>query len=105
MVGGRDKLFLTGEAHRDGPRDKWKADITTVRETIRYSLDTGRLDFGESRRQDTGVDGGRSSDEGEDSGRSDEEEEDQPLNAKGVDSRPSRLYTINIHLLARASIL
>lgn len=72
-VARRDKHFLTGEAHRDGPKGEWKADITTVRETIRYSLGTGPLDFGNDSRQDAGENGGRLSSEEEVSGRSDEE--------------------------------
>lgn len=78
MVGGRDKHALTGEAHRDGPTGKWKANITTIRETIRYTLNTGRLDFGDSRRQSSEEDGERPSEDEEQeySGRSDEEGED-----------------------------
>lgn len=46
MVGGRDayKYSPTGEPHRDGPVEKWKSEISTVRETIRFVLESGRLD-------------------------------------------------------------
>lgn len=51
MVGGRNTYTPTGESHRDGPADMWRSNISIVRETIRYALDTGRLDFGEERRK------------------------------------------------------
>lgn len=44
------RMLFTGEPHRDGPVDKWKFDTSTVRETNRFVLETGQLDYGAERR-------------------------------------------------------
>lgn len=52
MLGGRNTHALINEPHRNGPKDKWKADVSSIRENIRYAFNTGRLDYGEARRRE-----------------------------------------------------
>lgn len=77
MVGGRNTYNPTSGSHRDGPAEKWKPDINTVRETIRYALNTGRLDYGEERRRRAVVEGDSDLSSGEQTEETDEEEEEQ----------------------------
>ena len=77
MVGGRDMHAPTGRQHRDGPVERWKPDISVVRETIRFVLDSGRLDYGIERRTEAAEEEESETSNGEESDETDEEEEEE----------------------------
>jgi len=79
MVGGRNTHAPTGRQHRDGPVEKWKPDFSVVRETIRFVLDSGRLDYGIERRTKAAEEEEEESEtsNGEESEETDEEEEEE----------------------------